>query len=99
MSFKIKIKDFQYMLKEEKSYLNGSITYHSSNVLVLLKILDNLGFVGGFDTGEASGTLAGDKLLVGSEVVEFAASVGLAVSLLVGVEDADFLADGDGSIL
>ena len=34
-----------------------------------------------------------------AEIVELAAGVGLAIGLLIGGEDADLAADGDGSVL
>lgn len=74
-------------------------THHSSDILVLLKIFDNLRFVGGFDTGKASGTLAGNELLIRREIIEFTSSVSFSVGFFIGIKDSDFLADSNGGIL
>ena len=65
-------------------------SYHSSDVLVLLEIFDNLRFVGRFDTSEASGTLTGDELFIWGKVIEFTTSVGFSVSFFISFKDSNF---------
>ena len=65
----------------------------------MLKIFDNLRFVGGFDTGKASGALAGNKLLIRREIIEFTSSISFSVGFFIGIKDSDFLADSNGGIL
>lgn len=73
--------------------------YHGSDLIIRLKELHYLGFVGGFDSGEATG--GEHRLVLGSrrQVVELSAGVGHARYVVFLAKDADASADGDSRAL
>lgn len=74
-------------------------SYHSSDVIITLQVLNNLGLVGWLNTGEAASPADGLGLFVEGQVIKFSSSVGLASNILVLGEDANASADSDGSSL
>lgn len=74
-------------------------SYHSSNVIVTLQELNNLGLVGWLHTGEAASPTHSLGLLVEGQVVKLTSGVGSARNILILREDANTTADGDGSSL
>lgn len=74
-------------------------SYHSSNVIITLQVLNNLGLVGWLHTGKAASPTDGLGLFVEGQIVKFTSSVGPATDILVLREDADASADSNGSSL
>lgn len=74
-------------------------SYHSSDVIITLQVLNNLGLVGWLHTGEAASPAHGLGLFVERQVIKFSSSVGLASNILFLGEDADASADSDSSSL
>lgn len=74
-------------------------SYHSSDVIITLQVLNNLGLVGWLHTGEAASPAHGLGLFVEGQVIKFSSSVGLASNILFLGEDADASADSDSSSL
>lgn len=74
-------------------------SYHSSDVIITLQVLNNLGLVGWLHTGEAASPAHGLRLFVEGQVIKFSSSVGLARNILILGEDADASADSDSSSL
>lgn len=74
-------------------------SYHSSNVIITLQELNNLGFVGWLHTGKAASSTDGLSLFMEGQIVKFTSSVGSAANILFLREDADTSADSNGSSL
>lgn len=74
-------------------------SYHSSDVIITLQVLNNLGLVGWLHTGKAASPADGLGLFVEGQVIKFSSSVGPASNILILGEDANASADSDGSSL
>ena len=64
-----------------------------------LQVLDDFGFVAGFDSGEASGVETSFLLQMRRQIVELAASESFAFRVLLLGENADTTTNGDSSVL
>lgn len=74
-------------------------SYHSSNVIVTLQVLHNLGLVGWLHTGKAASPAHGLGLFVVGQIVKLTSGVGLARNVLLLAEDANATADSDSGSL
>lgn len=74
-------------------------SYHSSDVIITLQVLNDLGLVGWLHTGKAAGPAHGLGLFVEGQVIKLSSSVGLASNILFLGEDANASADSDGGSL
>lgn len=74
-------------------------SYHSSNVIITLQVLNNLGLVGWLHTGKAASSADGLRLFMEGQIVKFTSSVGPATNILVLREDTDTSANSNGSSL
>jgi hypothetical protein len=76
-----------------------TITSHGGDVTVGLKVGNNLGFVGWFDSGEQFSVQASLELLVLVQFVEFSSGVSFSFSVFVIIEHSNSSADSDGGVL
>lgn len=74
-------------------------SYHSSNVIVALQVLNDLGLVGRLYTGKAASPADGLGLFVEGQIVEFTSGVGPASDVLLLREDANASADSNSGSL
>lgn len=77
----------------------GGSMYHGRDLIHALQELNDLGLVGGLDTGEAAGVGHGIALCLGRQVVKLAACERHFVNVVLLAQDADTAADGHGSAL
>ncbi|KAI6760189.1 hypothetical protein HG531_013390 [Fusarium graminearum] len=75
-----------------------TITSHGNNFAKRLKEIDQSGLVAGLNTGEQRGTLGCFELLVGRQLIKFAASVALSSKILVLAKDTNLSADALSSV-
>merc|ERR1719305_184014 len=76
-----------------------TITGHGSDLVHALQVLDNLGFVEGFHSGEHARILASHLLLRRREVIELSTREGITLGPLLLSEDSNSPANGSGGIL
>merc|ERR1719305_1698285 len=76
-----------------------TITGHGSDLVHALQVLDNLGFVEGFHSGEHARILASHLLLRRREVIELSTREGITLGPLLLSEDSNAPANGSGGIL
>ena len=87
------------VFKSRKKYLLESwgiidtITSHSSNIAVLLKIFDNFRLVRGLNTGKKSSMKTGLFLLGSCEIIKLATSERFSIGTLSFGKDSNFAAD------
>lgn len=74
-------------------------SYHSSNVIISLQELHNLGLVGWLHTGKAVSPAHSLGLFTAGQIVKLTSSVGLARNILVLGEDANAAANSNSGSL
>lgn len=75
------------------------MSHHSSNLIITLQELNNLGLVGGLNTGKAACPTDSLTLLRTGQVIKLTASVSLASYILILGKDANTTADGHSGAL